>query len=156
MLVELNEGEMRLAIQAGVDRRLTAIRLQSGEVYGKASRGDYWTIDIEAAAAEMAAAKALGVFWAPAASAAQDRLDGDLPGGIQIRHTSYPTGRLIVHDRDDDDHVFVLVIGTMPHFKVVGWIRGEDAKDEMFWDTKVPRPAFFVPQDHLLPLEQLG
>ena len=155
MLIELNEGEIRLAVQAGADRRIGAILNSSREVYGKMSRGDYWGGDIEAVAAEISVAKALGMYWGPAASAAEDRAAGDLPGGIQVRHTQYKTGRLLLHDRDDDDHRFVLVVGQIPVFTVVGWIQGGDGKRQVHWDDKLPRPTFAVGQEHLHPISSL-
>lgn len=153
MIVRLNPAECRMAAQAGVERRLGAIARSSHEVYGKAAGQDYWTIDVEAVAAEIAVAKHLGLFWGPAESAAADKAAGDLPGGIQIRWTRRDNGKLILHTRDADEHRFVLVCGAMPTFRIAGAIRGRDGKIQDFWWTQAPRPAFFVPQSALEPLE---
>jgi hypothetical protein len=152
MQVTLTHAECELAVQVGARRRLHALRNATHEVYGKAHRGDYWTVDIEAAAGELAVAKALGVFFSVKDSAAEDRADGDV-AGAQVRHTQLAHGSLICHDRDHDDHRFFLVTGRMPTFVVRGWILGRDAKSSEYWREDVPRPAFFVPQVALTPLQ---
>lgn len=155
MDVVLSNAECRAAALVGIERRLTALANQTHEVYGKAHDGLYWEVDVEAAAGELAVAKAMGVFWSAADSAAEDRAGGDLGtmGGrvTQVRHTKRLNGSLICHPRDHDDHVFILVVGAMPRFKVVGWLHGADAKNEQWWRTDRPRPAFFVPQHALAP-----
>ena len=151
MIVRLTNAECRAAAHVGLDRRLGALAASTHEVYGRAANGAYWEIDIEAAAGEVAVAKAFGVFYSAADTVAEDRL-GDVAPGVQVRHTKRNDGSLICHDRDADDHRFVLVTGAMPTFNVVGWILGAEAKAQEFWRTNVPRPAFFVPQRALTPL----
>lgn len=149
--VVLTPGECRIAAYTGVNRRLEAMAASRVEVYGKAAGGAYWETDLEAAAAELALAKALGVHWC--GMDGPDKDTGDV-AGAQVRHTKRENGSLICHDRDADDHRFVLVTGSMPAFTVRGWILGGDAKDKRFWRDRpaVPRPAFFVPQSALKPL----
>ena len=47
------------------------------EVYGSPTAGTAWDIDVEAAAGELAVAKALGRYWAPADDPAADLRDGE-------------------------------------------------------------------------------
>ena len=147
--VVLTPGECRLAAYTGVNRRLDAMAKGRFEVYGKAANGAYWEIDLEAAAAELALAKALGVHWC-----GMDRPDKDTGdvAGAQVRHTKRDDGSLICHKRDADEDRFVLVTGSMPTFTVRGWILGAEAKADRFWRTSVPRPAYFVPQSALAPI----
>jgi len=145
MDVRLTNAECRQAAYVGINRRLDAMKRESTEVYGSAHNGDYWTVDVEAAAAELAAAKALGRYWSPADDPSEDR-EGDLGDGLQVRHTKRANGCLICHQRDADEHRFFLVVGSMPAFRVVGHILGRDAKKPEWWRTDVHRPAFFVPQ----------
>lgn len=154
MDVSLSESECRQAAYVGLNRRLGAMRAGSTEVYGSVAGGDYWTVDIEAAAGELAVAKALGVFWCPKDSAEEDRQAGDV-AGLQVRHTRRLSGSLICHNRDRDQDRFVLVLGAMPSFRVAGWIDAKSAKSEEFWREDVPRAAFFVPQHKLFSLESL-
>lgn len=152
--VSLSQSECRQAAYVGINRRLGAMGAGSTEVYGAVAGGDYWTVDVEAAAGELAVAKALGVFWCPKDSAEEDREGGDV-AGLQVRHTRRLTGSLICHNRDRDEDRFVLVLGAMPVFRVAGWIDARAAKSEEFWREDVPRAAFFVPQHRLRPLDEL-
>lgn len=153
--VVLNEAECRQAAYTGINRRLAAMSRQSPEVYGAVAGGDYWTVDVEAAAGELAVAKALGVFWAPKDSPLEDREEGDV-AGLQVRHSRRLDGSLICHHRDPMDDRFVLVVGAMPQFRVAGWIDAKSAKSEKFWREDVPRAAFFVPQHELYSMESLA
>jgi len=148
MEVRLTDAECRLAASVGVARRLDSLAAGRTEVYGSPTAGTTWDIDVEAAAGELAVAKALGRYWAPADDHAADRRDGDVDG-LQVRHTRRPDGCLICHQRDHDDHRFVLVVGAAPFFRVVGSILGVDAKRPEHWRSDVPRPAFFVAQRFL-------
>ena len=150
MLVTLTWTECRVAVTAGTHRRLVNLEKRSHEVYGQVADGTQWDVDIEAVAAEMAAAKGLGLFHGLADSAADDRA-GDIAPGVQVRHTRRQNGSLICHDRDPDDHRFVLVVGSLPTFRVVGSIMGAKAKDKRFWRTDVRTAAYFVPQSELAP-----
>ena len=148
MDVVLSNAECRAAAYVGLNRRLDAMRDGRVEVYGSAAHGGFWNVDIEAAAAELAVAKALGTFWAAADTPDEDRA-GDVGPGVQVRHTQHLNGSLIVHDRDADDHRFVLVDGAMPMFRIAGWAWGRDAKHADHWRADMPRPAFFMPQSAL-------
>jgi hypothetical protein len=80
-------------------------------------------------------------------------LEGDLIPGLQIRHTTYRSGRLIVHPYEPDHFRFVLVRGLPPTLELVGWIMGADAKQRRYWRDDVPIPAYFVPAAELAPLD---
>jgi hypothetical protein len=75
-------------------------------------------------------------------------------GIYQVRSTRLDGGSLILHKTDKNEAIFVLVTGEAPEFKVRGWMRAVDGKQEKWWrDTK--RPAYFVPQSVLEPMETL-
>lgn len=148
MKITLTRDECHLAAQAGIARRLEAMGSARVEVHGAASNGDYWTVDIEAAGAELAVAKAMGRFWT--GTGGPDRETGDV-GGLQVRHSRRFDARLILHDRDIDDHAFVLITGSMPTFEVVGHILARDGKAADYWWAQAPRPAYFVPVAALTP-----
>jgi hypothetical protein len=115
-----------------------------------------WTTDIEAACAEVAAAKGLGVYMPIATTPDEDRL-GDLGYGIHVRHSERDDARLILHPDDQDDGYYVLVTGLAPTYCLPGFIRGDEGKVERYWcdPTGKKRPAFFVPQNELHPIEGL-
>jgi hypothetical protein len=115
--------------------------------------GEPWNIDIEGAAGEIAAAKALGVYWG--ASVNTFKVGGDV-GGLEIRTRSKSEYELLIRDNDPDDSIFVLVTGRSPNFEVVGWMKGKDAKREEWKQTHGGRPpAYFVPQSELHSIESL-
>lgn len=106
---------------------------------------------------ELAAARALNVFWYPSVNTFH--AVSDLPGGIEVRSTTKTTGRvsLIVRDNDPVDRVYVLVTGEPPDMNVVGWISGADARsDEFRCNPNGDRPAWFVPVSRLAPINVLA
>lgn len=141
--IRLTIDQARLAAYGGADRRLE-------QLYGRRAgtrdlTGNLWQMDIEACSAEEAFAIHQGVFWTPT------RLpdpDGDV-GAWQVRHTLRPDGGLIVKRTDRADARFVLVIGQLPVFNVIGWIDGADAMQDRFWRPDFAVPAFLVPQTQL-------
>jgi len=148
--VRLSFGEVVLAANAGVMRRVNALRGGWADRFG--APADAWTADIEGCCAELAVAKTLGVYWHAYARNPKD-LPGDV-GGWQVRSTWRTTGRLIIHPEDTDAAVFVLVVGQAPYYRIAGWIRGLDAKRDEWWKEGDGRPAYFVPQRDLIPWEE--
>ena len=146
--LRLDWSEVALAAYAGVRRRILSLKRASPEPYGKTGL-DLWGMDIEACAAEMAVAKVAGKYWNAISSGRLKDLGGDVGRGIQVRSTQRMNGCLILHDRDDDDHNFFLVIGSIPTFRIPGWIEGHKGKDQRFWRNGDGRPAYFVPQSEL-------
>lgn len=140
-----------MAAQAGTRRRIEALRLGRVPVYGDTKVHAEWGVDIEGAAAEMAVAKSFNLFWTPVVREPKE-LDGDVGFGLQalqVRSTPRDNGRLILHDRDADDAVFVLVTGRLPEFHIRGWTTGREGKQARFQHPGDGRPAYFVPQESL-------
>jgi hypothetical protein len=141
-----------MAAQIGVLRQLEAVRKGLPDRHG--FDGDTgWTIHIEGAAGEIAAAKALGLYWGGTVNTF--KTEGDV-GNIEVRTRSKPHYDLLVRDNDKNESVFVLVTGKSPKYNVVGWILGKDAKKtEWYADYGNRPPAYFVPQNCLRPIEEL-
>ena len=151
MDVTLTWHEAQTAAVTGITRRIRAKARARTEVYGS-PKTDPWAIDIEAACAERAAAKATGCYW-------NQEVDPDYPGDVgvwQVRHTPRADGCLILHERDSDESVFILVTGTMPTYRVCGWITAHEGKQPAHWREDTGRPAFFIPQAALRPMEELA
>lgn len=142
----LSQAEMLIAAQAGCLRRIAAVKHHRQHNNGVPTI-DMWGMDIEGAAAELVVAKWLGKYWN---SVADDptQLEGDV-GRYQVRHTRRIDGRLILHDKDKNDAVFVLVVGQYPNYYICGWTDGATGKQQQYWRNG-ERPAFFVPQYALL------
>lgn len=159
VVIKLSMEEMEQAAIVGVKRNLRAIfGMHRGTVVLADSTGQVgprglWGIDIEAAAAEMAVAKYLDVYWA---DDQEPDYGGDV-GNLGVRSTEHDTGHLLIYDRDPDDKTFVLVITKPPWFKIVGGMVAKDAKDHDEWreETKYRVPCWAVPQDVLTPPEAI-
>jgi hypothetical protein len=157
----LSVEEMRAAYAKGLARH-DAARARSGEHRYGFKGINRPEADGESAVAEAMVARMLGRRWLSDGVVPDRPEDGDVEGGISVRHTLHPTGRLVVHlpvEVEDDgservgdlpDQVGVLVVGAAPDQRVVGWMLHEHAQDVRFWWADAPkRPAFFVPQDEL-------
>jgi hypothetical protein len=150
MIVQLDFPEIEVAVTGGIRRRLRS--MQRGLRDSAGFRGDKWEIDIEGAAAEYAAAKGLGVYWSPKVDTFKA---GDL-GPVQIRLGLEDRYSLIIRPNDHDDDPFLLVVGRIPAFRLVGWVYGRDGKQDLYWKAPNGRPgAWFLPQSALRPIEEL-
>jgi hypothetical protein len=151
----LTWSEVAIAARIGEARTIRNRAKGNGHRHGKAPGAD-WTTDIEAACAEVAAAKGLGVFMPVTTTPDEDR-HGDLGYGIHVRHSDRDDARLILHPDDQDEGYFVLVTGLAPVYALPGFIRGVEGKREEWWcdPTGQGRDAFFVPQRDLHPIEGL-
>ena len=149
MRVVLTAEEQALATTAATAR--FARRRSNGSQH-RWNRTDTHTTakETEAIGAEIAAARATGRRWQDTDTPDHN---GDIGEGIQVRHTQYQTGRLLIHPDDCDDHQFILVTGAYPDYTVAGWTTGRQAKQDEFWqELQRGRPCFAVPQRCLTPV----
>jgi hypothetical protein len=104
-----------------------------------------WNVHVEAIAAEIAVAKALGIRYRP-------NLNGFKAPDVEhlhVRQTAHRDGSLIIRPGDPDG-IYVLVTGQCPTFTVMGWIHSSDAKRPHYWRSPDGGPgAWFVPQRKL-------
>jgi hypothetical protein len=146
--VSLTAAELHQAAMIAVQRQIENLFAGRRDAHG-ASRDVGWSLHIEGAAGEMAFAKWAGLYW----SGNIGNLSADDVGATQVRTRSRHDYDLILHPSDPDNRVFVLVTGTAPEFRLVGWIWGGEGKRPEFWsDPARGRPAFFVPQSALHPM----
>lgn len=149
-VVTLTWHEVLMASEIGRTRQLEAIRRYRADRHGFAGAG--WSEHIEGACGELAVAKSLGVYWDGAINTFSRE---DLPD-LQVRTRSRHDYDLIVRPQDSDDHIWVLVTGKCPTYRVRGWIRGRDAKQPLWERTHGDRPpAYFVPALELYPMDEL-
>jgi hypothetical protein len=152
--IAFTADEMRPLAIAGVERRLQAMQRNRKGAHGF-NRDELWQIDIEGLLSEAAAAKALGLDYVPTVGELDSKW-GDVGKGLQVRSTKYPTGSLLIHSSDADDHVFILVTGQNGRYMVRGWIKAENGKSERLWKVYKNRGAYWVPQDMLRPMGDLA
>jgi hypothetical protein len=148
MNIILTEWEQKLADLIGKARRDES---EKSKVNRRGLKADYTTLldlDIEGAAGEIAAARALNRYWHASVNVGKEA--PDVGTNIQVRATKHLNGSLIITNSDPDDQIYVLVTGTRPNYKIVGWIRGCDGKKEQYVRAPNNRPpAYFVPQTAL-------
>lgn len=109
--------------------------------------------DIDGAAAELAFCRWMGIPWAAKVNTFHEP---DVDPNFQIRSTRWPSGRLIFRPNDPPDHLYVLLLGSMPKFTVQGFIPGAKCR-QIEWIKSVNGhpPAWWVPQDSLEPASML-
>jgi hypothetical protein len=161
MKITLTDSEMYMAGQIGLRRTLDSISAKHKEV-NNSKPEDRWNHSIEGTFAELAFCKAFEIYWG---KELYNNFHGaDIGQNIQIRHTSWKKGKLLIKteiEREHPEHNYVLVRGIAPNFEIVGWIKGQDGMKQRYLDDPVgkrgekPRPAYFIPSEDLNPLDTL-
>lgn len=151
--VILTESEIILAGSVCVQRYAQNLSRGKKEMYGaEDSRGFQYMMD--GALGEIAVAKWLGLYWNGQVG---NLLAADV-GSIQVRATRRAPPDLILHPRDKDEDVFVLVGLTGNQAIIFGWCLGVEGKDRRYWEDRYnnDRPAYFVPlsADPLKPFDE--
>jgi hypothetical protein len=153
--IELTWGELHLAGTVGLMRLVSNLKNGRKDRYGLEHADLGADLEWRGAIGELAVAKYWNRFWYGSIGNYGVRDVGD----AEVRTVTRPDHRLILHegDRDNAPYVSVLVMRErLPHIALRGWINGIDGKQREFWsDPNTNRPAFFVPNDRLLPMEQL-
>ena len=151
--VRLTWREITMGAAVGVARRVRSLAQGLTDSYGYNGEDDVWSREVNGALAEMAVAKHLGLYW----DGSVDTFKRPDVGTLQVRHTVRLDGCLILRPHDPGDGIYVLVTGQAPMFTIVGCLRGEDGRrDEWVRDPGSVRPAHFVPQSELRPLERIS
>jgi hypothetical protein len=112
------------------------------------------TNDIIAVMAEIAVAKALGIFFVPPLNTFHK--EPDIQPDIEVRATPNRNYSLMIRDNDDLDRKFVLVIVSDLSCMIAGWCYGYERDD--LGTVKDPNgmgAAHFVPQSNLRPFDEL-
>lgn len=151
MDVKLEWYEYAMASEVGRMMQLSSVRQGLPDAYGYSGAG--WSEHIEGACGELVVAKALNIYWAGGINIFKLP---DVDNNIQVRTRSKHFYDLIVRQNDSDDDLFVHVTGTCPNYKIHGYMQGRDAKREQWlFDHGNRPPAYFVPQEELVPIEDL-
>jgi len=158
--VKLEWYEAEMAAHVGVSRNISCIKKGLLPAHG-AKIEDQWTMALEGACGEIAVAKVLNTYWHGPVDTFKKGFD---VGNYQVRARQERKDRkgnivkveLIVRDDDRDDDIFIFVVGTCPNYEVMGWIEGRRAK-QAHWseDYGNREAAYFIPREHLNPIEDL-
>jgi hypothetical protein len=159
MIVALTNAEALIAWHVAAMRQADNVRRGTSPKHGapRGSGGD--AANVLGAKAEMAVAKALGVYWSGALG---DYAAADV-GGYEVRAVEEQLRRLIIHPSDVErraDRPFISVVfdretGLRAHLR--GWIYASDAARPEWWQdpTGQGRHAYFVPNDALRSMADL-
>lgn len=154
VLIELTWRDVHICGGVAISRTVNALSRGRRDRYGMSHDGNLGC-DIEwmGCIGEMAAAKYCNRFWS--AGLEINRVDAS---DLEIRTVGEDRRRLILHRSDRDDLPFVSVLVTraaLPTVTLRGFIFGRDGKRAEYWqDPGTGRPAFFVPNDQLLPMTE--
>lgn len=147
-LSEQMQEKVRVAAEGRYSRR----RASGSEHKWNRRQAHTLGVEIDSCGAEAFAAEVCCLTWED--SHVPDKA-GDIGEGMQVRHTVYESGHLIVHRKEDDnpEHVFFLVIGRFPRYRLAGWLFGWEAQSHEEWFRDLPgvrgRRAFNCPQSAL-------
>lgn len=146
----LSPMEIQIAVLVGGGRMNSSLKKHSRDAHGYDGKSP-WDIHIEGAAAEMAYCKALNIYWAGTVGTFGA---ADVGNDVQIRSTKIKDGCLVVREADNSDQYYILVVGQIPEFTVIGWIHGKAAKQVRWLRAPGGREAaYFIPQSELTPFE---
>lgn len=153
---ELSDEDIKFARECGLRRSKAGRKRKGIHKYNWKPGDEQPEVDAQSAVTEYLVAKYLNREWLSSGEVPDDPKNGDVEGGIQVRHTDRENGCLIVHPEDRDDQWFVLVTGKDSKLKIAGGKLGSDAKQAKFWRTEGVRyPAYFVPQHALENIDHL-
>lgn len=149
----LTDYEMEMARSVGSRRALNAILGRRDNYAGK--KEDTTEPHIIGAAAEIAVARYLGVYWS--GHQGVFRSVADLPG-IEVRWTA--TAGLIIRPRDKEKEtkVYILAQGWPPEIEIIGWY---DIREELRqeWITDFGRPnspeCWLIPKKYLHEIREM-
>ena len=108
--------------------------------------------DAEAIGAEMVVAKFLG-YKDFKATAGTFKHQADVGSSIEVKHTAWKDGHLIIKPSDRNSDIAVLVTGESPNYTIVGWLPIAVAKSKRFKSDR--DDSWWVSQINLQPLESL-
>lgn len=107
-------------------------------------------LQMNAIAAEMVVGEALGLNYGDL-SDTRNKTAADVGSNIEVKHTAWQDGHLIVAPRDRSSDIAVLVVGTCPEYRIAGWIPVAVAKQNRFKSSK--DSSYWVGQTNLRPID---
>lgn len=148
MIVELNANEVLVATYIGSRRNAEACFKKRKARFPEKVIGELWGFHIEAAHAELAVCKYLGIYWGFGVNTFHV---ADVENtNLEIRWSSREDMKV----RPDDNGIIVSVTGKCPVYEIKGWMRAADAKQDKWLYNREP-VCYFVPHTQLQPIEEL-
>jgi hypothetical protein len=148
MIVELNANEVLVATYIGSRRNAEACFKKRKARFPEKVIGELWGFHIEAAHAELAVCKYLGIYWGFGVNTFH--VPDVANTNLEIRWSSREDMKV----RPDDNGIIVSVTGKCPVYEIKGWMRAADAKQDKWLYNREP-VCYFVPRAELHPIEEL-
>jgi DNA polymerase III alpha subunit len=153
-VIVLTKEQQKYANQIGAKRQKYNESINKKDAYGFKGNGE--KIHIQGARAELSVSLILKQDWTDFKKN-YTSIMADVGKNIQVRSTNYREGNLLVHPKDKDDQVFVLVKShNYPEMEISGWILGKDAKRKEFWEDGTNWPKFKGRACYRFPYERLN
>jgi hypothetical protein len=149
MIVNLNANEVLVATYIGSRRNAEACFNGRKARFPEKVAGELWGFHIEAAHAELAVCKYLGIYWGFGVNTFH--VPDVENTNLEVRWSSREDMKV----RPDDEGIIVSVTGKCPTYEIKGWMRAEDAKQEKYKYNKEPI-CYFVPHSELIPINALS
>lgn len=151
--------EFMEVIKAKAQERRESARAKQRKqmLFIEGTKWDSLETEITSMAAEYAVAHYFGFTDFEPVTGRPDRKDGDLAVGgqpVEVKSTERERGCLVVR-RDALSRPYVMAVSNPPLVRIPGWILSDDAKQPQWWRKDIRDPAYFVPQNELLPVAYL-
>jgi hypothetical protein len=155
MKIKLSLGEMLNAANIGTIRQYESDK--KGSKFSEGFTEDEktaLTIHIEGAMGEACVAKALNLYFEGTVNTYGQ---ADIGDDIGVRTVTKENYGLLIYEKDNPEHFYYLVKGTAPNFRVCGWLRGADAKQDKYLAPYVSkaRSIWRVPERDLNPMSMM-
>jgi hypothetical protein len=153
MKVTLTKEQIARGTEIGKKRQDYNDSINKKHAYG--FKGNGHEIHVQGAISELAVAYVFNQEWSGFKEDYQ-KIKADVGTIFQVRSTTHSSGNLILHPKDADDQVYLLVrLHALPEVEIVGWVFGRDAKLPKYWEDGTNRPQFKGRACYLFPYEQL-
>ena len=151
--VKLTPDECRFGANVGVERQVENIGKKRKPAYGARADRD-WQYHSEGALKEMAFAKWANLYWN--GNLGQLSLS-DVGQKFEVRGRPNHANDLIIRTGDPVDKFYILVTGLNGHYRIQGWISGEEGKNEAWFGNHFAGrpPMYMVPKSALRDMKEL-
>lgn len=114
---------------------------------------EYITAQAEAVGAEIAVAKYFDIYdFKPSLNTF--KTEGDVGNKLEVKHTLWIHGHLIIRENDRIDDIAILVTDKSPKYILNGWIPVRSAQNPRYW--RELSKSYWLTQMDLRPMEDFA